>query len=709
MQRRGVRNRWFHRPLLHSSVGGGEKKPTWLELFYDLIFVAAFIQLGNGLSEHVSVEGALSFAGVFLPLWMAWTGFTFFENRFTLDDFTHRIFVFVQMFAVGAMGLAAPQVLEGRPRVFCVAAAVAHLMVAVMHARASSQVPAARAYSREQGAVFAVSGGLWVVASLLPPPWTYGVWLLALGCVLAAPLGKRARTIGEEHPLDFEHLSERYGLLTIIVLGESFVKVLSSLIEQGAGIDLYLESGIVLLITCSIWWIYFDDVGGSHVREKRGGWIVWLYAHIPLQIAVTAVGVAVKKAVLFDFAEPAAAKYRWLLGGAIACVFFSVAIIDSVTERKQAELSDRARVNARALSGVLLLLLAAAGGAMSGGTFLVLVTALCLSQVLFDMMMAPLEAAEHMEVGQRTTAELDRAARRGEGTDRPRRDVLEAVRKGTPSKLRRDLYFYLMEGSWTRVFVVFIFLYLVGNVFFAALYAIQPGCIAVARPSSFLDAFFFSVQTMSTIGYGAMHPVTTYGNVVVTAEAAVGLLGVALVTGIMFAKASRPRTAALFSEPMIITTMNGKRVLSFRVGNARGNEVVDAQVALTVMTIEVSPEGHHMRRLHDLSLVRGRSPIFILSWQVMHEIDDQSPLAAVDWYHPEEHILSVIVTLTGHDGTYGQTIYARHVYYPEHIRPNERFVDIISQLEDGRLMVDYTRFHDTVPDEAEDTSAAAAQ
>ena len=713
MQRRGVRNRWFHRPLLHSPVLRPEKKVTWLELFFDLIFVAAFIQLGNGLSHHVSVEGAVGFTAVFLPLWVSWTGYTFFQNRFTLDDFTHRMLVFVQMFAVGAMGIAAPEVLEGNTRVFSWAAAVSYAAVATMYFRAMAQLPEAAGFGRYWGAVFAGGAALWALAGFVPVPYTWGLWLVAILIVLAAPLSRQSRGLADAYPLDFEHLGERYGLLTIIVLGESFVKVLSSLIDASAGIDLYLESGVVLLITCSIWWIYFDDVAGSHIRQKRGGWIVWLYAHIPLQIAITAVGVAVKKAVEFDFVEPAAAKYRWLLGGAIAAVFFSVAVIDSVTERRQAELSDRARINARALSGLLVLVLAPAGGAMTGGAFLSLITVLCVSQVIFDMMMAPFESAEHEEIGHRPTAELDRESTEAGTSLRPeggpKWDVMDAVRKGTPSNLRRDLYFYLIEGSWTRVFVVFVFLYLVSNLFFAALYAIRPGCIANAHPDSFLDAFFFSVQTMSTIGYGAMSPATDYGHAVVTFEAAFGLLGVALATGVMFAKASRPSAGVLFSEPLVLTTMHGKPTLTFRAGNARGNEVVDASMSVTAVMHEITPEGHHMRRLLDLPLVRARSPIFVLSWQAMHVVDESSALAAVDFEHFDRHVFSIVVTLTGHDATYGQTIYARHVYYPDDLRLAARFVDVISQLPDGRLMIDYTRFHETVPDEPSAAEAEAAQ
>ena len=285
------------------------------------------------------------------------------------------------------------------------------------------------------------------------------------------------------------------------------------------------------------------------------------------------------------------------------------------------------------------------------------------------------------------------------------------MRKGTPAELRRDLYFFFMEGGWSRLFGTLGFVYLISNVFFAALYMLEPGSIGGGgedASESFLTAFMFSVQTMSTIGYGVLHPTSNYGDLLVTIEAAFGIFGVAISTGLMFAKASRPKASVLFSENMILTTRHGRRTLMFRAGNARGNAVVDAQMTVSALMDEVSPEGHHMRRVHDLKLVRERSPIFSLSWTVMHEIDDDSPLTDIDWSDPGEHVLSIVCTLLGHDATYGQTTHARHLYMPEDIVPNARFVDVISELEDGRLMMDYTKFHDVI-DESGQTEEAGSE
>ena len=282
------------------------------------------------------------------------------------------------------------------------------------------------------------------------------------------------------------------------------------------------------------------------------------------------------------------------------------------------------------------------------------------------------------------------------------RDARSAIRIGAPPAHRGDVYSFFIDGSWKRMLLVFGACYLLVNAAFAVMYAMQPHSIAGAQ--GLADAFFFSVQTFATIGYGGMTPATPYAHVLVTIEAAGGLLSVAMATGLIFAKASRPRSPVLFSEPMVLTRHHGKTTLMFRAGNTRGGEIVDAQMRVTVLKDDVSPEGHVMRRLHDVKLMRERSPLFLLSWLLLHEIDDKSPFADVDWDSPGDSFITVIVTLIGHDGTYGQTTYARHNYVPDDVHVGARFVDVTNQTDTGRFIVDYTRFHDTAPDDSFPTS-----
>lgn len=693
-----MRNRWYHVPHFHVPTHGHHKKVTWLELFYDLIFVAGFIQLGNALGDKVTPGVFLGFCGVFAAMWLAWAGFTFYGNRFIVDDFTHRMMVFVKMITVGAMAVSAHVIVSGGGegsydhRGFAAAYALAQTLVALLYLRSFKQQEMGRAYSRYWGGVFALGALIWLASMAVPAPQTFILWAAALLLIMVAPMHRHSRELRECYPHDLEHLSERYGLLTLIVLGESFVKVLATLVEKGVAWSTMLQAGGALLVTFAVWWIYFDDVAGSKLKKTNLAMPIWWLSHLPLQIGITALGVALKKAVTYDVA--AYPPYRWLLAGSLAMIFLAAAVIDSVSERRQAELSDRMRVNIRAASGILMLLMPIAGAGMTGFWFMVTVTVICALQVLFDMMMAPLESQETAE--SESKAEPAPGLHRAE-TATPRHSVRGTVRKGTPSAMRKDLYFFLIEGSWTRVFATVFVAYLLVNLVFAALFMFEPGAIRASRPDSFLDAFFFSVQTMSTIGYGVMAPATTYGHLIVTLEAAIGLLGVAMVTGLMFAKASRPHASVLFSDRIAISSLGGTPTLMFRLGNPRGNEIIDAKLTFSALVDEITPEGHRFNRILDLELQRDRTPYFNLTWTLYHSLDENSPLKDFD-IAGENDLVGLRVTVSGHDGTYGQTIHSRHLYDPGNIVCDHRFVDVHSELPDGRPVVDFGRFHDLVPD-----------
>ncbi|MCA9627761.1 MAG: low temperature requirement protein A [Myxococcales bacterium] len=348
-----MQNRWFHPPALHSPGPGRERRVGWLELFYDLIYVALIIQLGNMLSEHVGLAGTVAFAGLFVPIWFTWTGFTFYSNHFVTDDFVHRALVFVQMFAIGGVAVSVPGLFRKEFFAFSAFYALARLIMVALYFRAWRHVSVARALARRYVIGFSVGALLWFSAAFLPWPWVLPVWGAAMLIDLNSVLSQTARTLTAQHPPDTQHATERYGLLTIIVLGESFVKVLSAVSADGLHRTTFLMCGCVLFICCSLWWIYFDDVAGSRIKPGRLTPFFWIYSHLPLTMAITSVGVAAKKAVFFDPGSVAPTKYRWFLCGTLAFALFWVAVIDSITERRQAELSDRTRVQDPLRFGVL--------------------------------------------------------------------------------------------------------------------------------------------------------------------------------------------------------------------------------------------------------------------------------------------------------------------------------------------------------------------
>lgn len=261
-----------------------------------------------------------------------------------------------------------------------------------------------------------------------------------------------------------------------------------------------------------------------------------------------------------------------------------------------------------------------------------------------------------------------------------------------PVSKTRDFYFFLMELTWPRLFLLIVLAFIVINIIFGTLYFQSPSSLSMSD-KTWWNCFFFSVQTFSTIGYGTISPISFYANILVTIEAALGLISSAMIAGIVFAKFSRPKARILFSKPLLINNYHGKRVLNFRVGNSRANDLVDTNITITALIEERTPEGVLLRKMSDLKLDRSRSSFFSLSWTVFHVIDETSPLFGI--IEPEPHISIIAFTtlLIGHDGTYSQTIYAKHTYYPEDIMYDRYFVDVIHQQPDGRMAVDYNKFH----------------
>jgi inward rectifier potassium channel len=259
-----------------------------------------------------------------------------------------------------------------------------------------------------------------------------------------------------------------------------------------------------------------------------------------------------------------------------------------------------------------------------------------------------------------------------------------------------DLYHSLLTASWTGFFGILALAYLGFNLVFAALFLLQDGSIANARHGSFADAFFFSVQTMATIGYGDLRPQTAYANLLVTLEVALALAALAVVTGLIFARFSRPTARVLFSHVAVVTPHDGIPTLMFRAANIRRNQILEAQVNLSLLRDEVTADGVRMRRFYDLKVVRSRTPMFMLTWLVMHPIDADSPLHGTT---PEAFAAQdalILISLIGLDETFSQTIHARHSYAAKDLLWNRRFVDILGAGADGGRVIDYRRFHDTV-------------
>ena len=202
----------------------------------------------------------------------------------------------------------------------------------------------------------------------------------------------------------------------------------------------------------------------------------------------------------------------------------------------------------------------------------------------------------------------------------------DIMRFGDPHSQWRDLYYLLLTIPWSGFIGLLGLLYVAVNALFALAYLLGGDCIASPNPGSFSDAFFFSVQTMASIGYGAMHPTTVYANWLVVMESFMGLLFIAMATGMIFSRFSLPTARILFSHVAVITQHNNVPTLMFRTANKRRNRILEAQLWVTLVRDEITSEGEYLRRFHDLQLIRSHTPLFALTWTAMHPIDPSSPL-----------------------------------------------------------------------------------
>jgi inward rectifier potassium channel len=260
----------------------------------------------------------------------------------------------------------------------------------------------------------------------------------------------------------------------------------------------------------------------------------------------------------------------------------------------------------------------------------------------------------------------------------------------------RDFYHALLRLPWWATITAISGAFLAANALFALAYLFLGG-VEHAAHGSFRDAFFFSVQTMSTIGYGAMFPSSTAANVVVVVESIVSLLLTAMSTGLVIAKFSRSTARFVFTRHAVISPFNGVPTLMFRLGNERGNQIVDAKIRVVLVRTERTSEGRTYYRLLDLQLSRAHTLSLSRSWNVVHPIDETSPLRGETPASLAAKEIELQVMVIGLDDITMQTVHASHRYFAKDIIWRARLADVLSETPDGHLLLDLRRFHDVEP------------
>jgi inward rectifier potassium channel len=269
---------------------------------------------------------------------------------------------------------------------------------------------------------------------------------------------------------------------------------------------------------------------------------------------------------------------------------------------------------------------------------------------------------------------------------------------GARTSIAGDWYHLMLRAPWWADLLVIACGFFSVNLLFACAYAAVGG-IAGARAGSFSDLFFFSVQTMATIGYGSMYPVTTAAHLLTTVEALAGILVIAVSTGIVFSKFSVVRARVRFATHAVITPLNGVPTLMFRVGHERASRVIDALIRVVLTRTERTHEGVVMYRMYDLKLERDRAPALSRSWTILHTIDPASPLYGATPASMASNEIELLVQLSGVDETSGQTLHAGRTYEDSDVRWGHRHADMVSERPSGGLRLDMTKFDRVLPTE----------
>ncbi|MCT4641295.1 MAG: hypothetical protein N4A33_03290 [Bacteriovoracaceae bacterium] len=265
-------------------------------------------------------------------------------------------------------------------------------------------------------------------------------------------------------------------------------------------------------------------------------------------------------------------------------------------------------------------------------------------------------------------------------------------RVGSNTKFWQDWYHQLMKMSWSSYLCFFVISYLLINSIFASFYYIVDDSIVNATYNTYWEAWAFSFQTSSTLGYGYLLPKSAFAHIIVIFDVISGILFVAFATGLAFTRFSRPTSKVLFSKNMIIGDYDGQKHLMFRLANLRSSKIVNAKVSVVALLSHTTKEGMSMKKLVDLKLVRDETPIFGISWLVLHPIDQSSPLLRFSLDTLIKKDVVVVVSFEGIEEILTQSVHEQKTYIAKDILEAKQFKDILSVNEEGQRVLNYNNF-----------------
>src|ERR1700687_3460172 len=272
----------------------------------------------------------------------------------------------------------------------------------------------------------------------------------------------------------------------------------------------------------------------------------------------------------------------------------------------------------------------------------------------------------------------------------------EVITEGLHLSFWADISHRCMTASWPAFIAGAALVFVAFNALFASLYWIGNQPVSNVPGGAYIDYLYFSIETLSTAGYGDMHPQTHYGHFVAAVELFTGIFSMSLMTGLIFARFSRPNARLLFADHPVISSHEGKPTLMVRFANERHNIIGNATARVWLLKNIVSLEGESFRRFYELPLVRNEHPALALTWTLYHVLDEESPLYGLNADDLAASQVSLVVVVSGYDVVAAQTVHARRSYDHSDIRFGQRYADILDASEDGRIKIDYGRFQETV-------------
>jgi low temperature requirement protein LtrA len=375
---------WQPQLRIGEETEAEQRRATWMELFYDLIYVVAVSQLAHNLYENISITGFISFIALFVPVWWSWIGTTLYANRFDTDDLGHRLLTGVQILAIAALAVNIHYGLGKTAPGFALAYAASRFVLVVEYARAAKYIPIARPLASYYAKGFAIAVGLWFISAFIPTPWRFVFWGIAMPIDFATPLTASKLQMGlVPHP---EHLPERFGLFTIIVLGEAMIAVVDGVAGQQWEVKSAIAAVFGFAIAFTLWWMYFENIGSSAILAVRNEGNIrtfntWLYTHLPLVIGIVTTGVAVEHVLLGDPNVALPTAERWLLCvGTILCLF-ALGILHRTGVIKHCKIRSGYRMGAAAV----VLLVAIVGEGLLPVVVIGIIALVCISQVIQDL------------------------------------------------------------------------------------------------------------------------------------------------------------------------------------------------------------------------------------------------------------------------------------------------------------------------------------